>query len=176
MSNDSNTDTALTFCPRCGGEHFNVGNFKPWTCAECKFVFFQNTAAAAGALVLNAENKLLMVQRAKDPAKGKWGLPGGFIDGGETAEEALKRECWEEVGLKLTSTDYLCSFPNSYLYGGLSYQTLDLYFTAKAANPEQITPLDEVAAIEWFDIDKIDPGQIAFPSCRNAIDHLQTGL
>lgn len=165
-------DTHLNYCPKCGGDNFRAGEFKPWTCPDCGFVFFQNTAAAAGALIVNAKRQLLMVLRAKEPSKGKWGLPGGFIDGGETAEAAVIRECTEEIGLTINSLSYLCCYPNRYEYGGLRYQTLDLYFTAAFDPFETPTALDEVAAIRWFDLQAIHEDQVAFPSCWIAIQSL----
>lgn len=165
-------NTLLNYCPKCGGDHFHSGDFKPWTCPDCGFVFFQNTAAAAGALILNNRQQLLMVQRAKDPSKGKWGIPGGFIDGGETAEHAVTRECKEEIGMSIHSLSYLCCHPNRYDYGGLSYQTLDLYFTAEFDPSETPKALDEVAAIQWFDLEAIQQDQVAFPSCWVAIQSL----
>lgn len=115
-----------------------------------------------------------MVQRSKNPAAGKWGLPGGFIDDGERVEDALIRECWEEIGLKVSNLQYLAGLPNVYPYGGLVYHTLDLYFTANATNPEAIQPKDEVDNIAWFDPKTIDMDQVAFESCREAIRILNT--
>ncbi len=170
------THIHLVYCPRCGESRFKTGRFKPWTCPDCALVFFQNTAAAAGVMILDAQQRLLMVQRAKDPSKGKWGLPGGFIDAGETTEEALTRECMEEIGLQIHNPQYLCSQPNTYHYGGLDYDTLDFYFTAHALNPDAIRPMDEVASIHWFPLDSIDMQAVAFDSCREAIKKLQIKL
>ena len=49
--------------------------------------------------VLLEENELLLIQRRHDPFKGVWALPGGFVDYGETTEQALVREMEEETGL-----------------------------------------------------------------------------
>ena len=49
---------------------------------------------------LKGENKLLLIQRKNDPFKGKWALPGGFIEMEETLEEACKRELREETGVE----------------------------------------------------------------------------
>ena len=114
-----------------------------------------------------------MVERAKEPSKGKWGLPGGFIDARESAEAALKRECKEEIGVEITSSSYLCSYPNAYHYGGLTYHTLDLYFMVELAPGSTPKALDEVASTRWFVLEKIDMEQVAFPSCQKAIKSLQ---
>lgn len=167
-----NPNSKLQFCPRCGSQHFKAGNFKPWTCPDCNFQFFQNTAASAAALILNDMNELLLVRRAHNPHKGMWHLPGGFIDAGETAEEALARECMEEVNLEVYQLQYLQGYPNTYLFDGLVYNTLDIFFEAKARNHETIQALDEVDSLRWEALSNIDLDQIAFVSCRNAITKL----
>jgi len=50
--------------------------------------------------VLIKEDKILLIRRKNEPFKGKWALPGGFVEYGETVEEAVLREFEEEVGLK----------------------------------------------------------------------------
>jgi len=53
-----------------------------------------------GALIFEDGN-LLLVERAKDPLRGHWSLPGGIVETGEKLEDAIRREVHEETGLEI---------------------------------------------------------------------------
>lgn len=53
-----------------------------------------------GAIIFN-DDRILMVERAGNPLKGYWSLPGGLVETGETLETAVKREILEETGLQI---------------------------------------------------------------------------
>lgn len=50
--------------------------------------------------IVLSDGKILLIKRKNDPFKGKWALPGGFVEYGEKVEEAVLREIFEETGLK----------------------------------------------------------------------------
>jgi ADP-ribose pyrophosphatase YjhB (NUDIX family) len=156
-------------CPRCGAPGTGEAPGNPFRCGACGFVLFFNAASAVAAFVADAEGRVLYTRRAKDPARGRLGMPGGFVDEGETAEQALRREVTEEVGLELRSLRYLCSHANEYLYKDVRYHTLDLFFTATAVDPGRARSLDAVDAIEWLDPATVAPADVAFESMRRAL-------
>ena len=55
-----------------------------------------------GAVIKDADGRLLLIRRGHEPGKGLWSLPGGRIEDGETDEQALVREIAEETGLAVT--------------------------------------------------------------------------
>ncbi len=167
----------LAYCGRCGtgsGEQ-TAGWGGPFRCAACGFTLFFNAAGAVAAIIRRADGRALFVRRAKDPAKGKLGMPGGFIDPGETAEQALAREVREEVGLEIRDTRYLSSHANVYDYAGVRYHTVDLFFVATVDDPDAAKPLDAVQALVWMDPLTMSLDEVAFVSMREAIEKLRRG-
>jgi mutator protein MutT len=123
-----------------------------------------NSAAAVAALVVNPEGKLLLTTRAVEPDYGKLDLPGGFIDPGETAEEAVKRELWEELGMKVNSMEYITSAPNEYIFSGISVFTLDMAFRVIPETISGLKAQDDIQDFRFYAEKEIDFSQIPAPS------------
>ncbi|MCX6911156.1 MAG: NUDIX domain-containing protein [Verrucomicrobia bacterium] len=155
-------------CPKCGQPVRRVGT-NAIQCSACGFLYHFNPAVAVGALVVNDEGRMLWIRRAKEPGKGKLGLPGGFVDVGETAEEALRREVREEVNLELDSLEFLCTCANQYPYGGVTYPVLDLFYAARARAAESAAALEDVESFCWLKPQEVRPDEIAFPSVKVAL-------
>lgn len=128
-------------CPMCGSKKIeNHGNRK-WLCPECGFDLYCNVAAAVGVVIRDRHNNVLFEVRAKEPRKGVLALPGGFVDFGESAEEAVVRECREEIGVPVEGAEFLCTAPNTYEYKNIEYKTCDIFFVAEL--PSQFDTIDD---------------------------------
>lgn len=148
------------FCPKCGGK-LKKENINLLICQKCGFDFYQNPKACMGVIMENKKGQILMVKRKFDPFKGTWDLPGGFIENNETAEEATRREIFEELGLRVKSLKYLSTCTSRYLYKGINFHTLCFMFFAKINKKPKKTE-DDISEAKFFDKDKIPYDNIAF--------------
>ena len=161
-------------CPRCGGALAAAGA-NPLACDACGFTFFFNPTVSAAAIVLRGDGHALFIRRGHAPGLGALAFVGGFVDAGESPEDALRREMREEVGIELADIRYLCARPNVYPYRGVGYHVIDLIFVARAADGSEARALDGVAAVEWHDPAAVDPAALAFPAMTAALELFQRG-
>jgi tRNA (cytidine/uridine-2'-O-)-methyltransferase len=138
-------------------------------CAACGFHFHFNPAVAAGLIVEDAKGRVLLLRRSHEPARGALGFPGGFIDTGETLEEAIAREAREETGLEVEDVALLGGWPNLYAWRGLEYPVLDLFFTGRGRPGSIAAAHHEVDEIVWARPEDVDPASLAFPTTRTAL-------
>lgn len=158
------------FCPRCGQPRGDGPPTVPFRCRGCSFTFYFSAANAAATFIRRADGRVLFIRRAREPALGRLAPPGGFVDIGERAEDAARREVREEVGLEITAPEFLGSFVNSYPYLGVTYPVLDLFFTAQACDAPAARALEDVASLVWLDpLREVNPEEMAFPSMHAAL-------
>ena len=157
------------FCPACGSDGFIENDERSKRCRDCGFTYYINASGAYVAFILNAKGELLMVRRAKEPAKGTLDLPGGFADPGERAEEGVAREVMEETGLTVTQTKYLFSEPNRYEYSGMIIPTLDLFFLCKVADETAVFAQDDAEEARWVPLSDINPDEVGLHSVRQGL-------
>ncbi len=159
------------FCPSCGSPRLVSDRGRRWICPDCGFEYFHNVASAAG-VIIETRSGVLLLERAKEPQKGKLCLPGGFVEPGEGAEDAALRECREELGWAPGRIEFIASYPNLYRYKGVPYATCDLYFRALPPGPD-IGSLDpdreESASLRFAFFEDFPWDDIAFGSARRAI-------
>ena len=94
----------MKFCSDCGAA---VQQLIPecddrlrYTCSSCGLIHYQNPKIIVGALP-TWKGKVLLCKRAIEPRLGKWTLPAGFMENGETAEQGAMRETLEEAGARI---------------------------------------------------------------------------
>jgi 8-oxo-dGTP diphosphatase len=111
---------------------------------------------SAHALTIH-HNRLLVVKRGAPPAKGLWSVPGGAIDLGETVEECLKREVFEETGIEIEVKDFLRYVDvilKEEATGNIQYHYVVLYFKALYIGGE-LRPSSDAADAQWLTSDEI---------------------
>ena len=157
---------AKRFCVYCGErlieKSFQEKNHR--YCQTCDRIHYDNPFPAVAALVPNQDRQLLLVKRAVEPAKGKWCLPGGFIELDESIEEAVLRELREETGIEGEIGRLVDFFSQrSPLYGALlifGYRVNMLGGELQAG--------DDAQEVDFFDLDELPP--IAFLSHQRLIE------
>jgi len=167
-------ENTFKYCPKCGSETFQKFGKNKLECQNCGFTFYVNMCATAVVFIFNDRGEILLGKRAKNPQKGLFGLPGGMVDFDETAEEAARREAWEEVNLKATELKYLTSQTNLYEYKDITYHLLDFYYIAKVEDFSSMKAADETDELIWLKPDDIPDDIIAFESLRKALKVLKT--
>jgi 8-oxo-dGTP diphosphatase len=120
-------------------------------CENCQVILYENPIPSVAIVAVNREHKILLVRRSVEPGIGEWCLPGGFIEIGETPEQAIIRELQEEVGISLTQLSFLGvgSHLNGY-YGDV----IIIGFSAFIKNQVAIIPGDDVSEAAFFELDK----------------------
>lgn len=166
MSGISKPQNIIQFCPKCGDKRFPLINEKSFKCKACGFHFFINSAAAVAALIFNDKDELLFTKRAIEPNRGKLDLPGGFVDPDESAEEALTRELEEELSIKTVSIKYFDSFPNEYLFSGMTVYTLDLAFIVNVFSLSGLKPKDDISGIKFIKPELVDFNELPAKSMQ----------
>lgn len=161
---------AYAYCPVCGSERKVFEPVSPFHCDVCSHTCFFGPVAAVGAIVTNDLNQVLLIRRARDPGKGKLGMPGGFIDRGETAESAMRREIFEELGIPVAAPRYLMTAPNHYVYRGIAIPVLDIFYHAPIeGSPTIAAEPGEVSDWMWTDLTDEVLSEMAFISNRQAL-------
>jgi 8-oxo-dGTP diphosphatase len=113
-----------------------------------------------GALIFDGD-RILLVERGKEPLKGYWSLPGGVLEVGETLEEGLRREVREETGLLVESAAMLEIFERIIrdAQGAAEYHYVLIDYICTVTGGV-LCAADDVSRVEWVPRDKLAEYQI----------------
>ncbi len=141
-------------CPFCG-KRLNIKTEegeKRKFCNSCNWTYYPHVAGAVGAVIAK-KGKVLMVQRKREPYKGTWMFPAGFIDYGEHPKETLEREVKEETGLRLVKAELIDVLQSEDDYRSLGH--FCFFYRVEVKNGEIKTDEEENSDIKWFDLKKL---------------------
>ena len=90
----------VRFCPRCAQEA-EVRFPRSITCPHCGYGAYYNPKPVASAIPRDRDGRIWLLRRGFDPGAGLWTFPGGFVDLGESVEDAARRETREEMDIDI---------------------------------------------------------------------------
>jgi len=138
------------YCPLCATplQTGIIEGKKRKYCPECNFIDYKNPLPVALAVAVK-DKKFLLIKRGIPPKKGMWGAPSGFIETGETPEEACLRELKEEAGVsgEIVKLLEVVRYEDKELYGDM----LVVRYLVKVKEGK-LTPGEEAQDARFFDI------------------------
>jgi ADP-ribose pyrophosphatase YjhB (NUDIX family) len=161
------------FCPLCsdeliplasGPDHGRMG------CRRGHFVHYDNPAITAFAFV-ERSGCYLVLERGREPYRGRWELPGGFVEAEERPDETVRREIHEETGLRVEAPSILGAYRSR--YGDNGRWTVDVAFHCHAPAGE-LKLSAESADAAWVPIEQMPP--LAFAGERSAFEDFKQKL
>lgn len=131
-------------------------------CRHCDFIDYRNPRIVAGSVVTSGE-KILLCRRAIEPRRGFWTLPAGYMELGETVEEAAMREAREEACAQIEIDRVLA------VYTVARIGQVQVMFRARLVS--DIAPGPESLEVGLFDWKDIPWAELAFPTVVWALTH-----
>jgi len=158
------------FCPICGDELAALSSGPDrgrMACTRRHFVHYENPAVTAFALV-ERDGHYLVLRRGREPYCGRWELPGGFVEEGESPAEGVTREIWEETGLRVQTPHIVGAYVSR--YGDDGKWTVDVAFHCLAL-PGDLSLSAESCDAAWVSIQRMPP--LAFAGERSALQEFK---
>ena len=155
-----------SFCVRCGGplaqRVIEAERRLRAVCERCGFIAFCNPRVLVSTLVAVAY-EVLLCRRAVAPAAGCWALPGGFLECGESLEQAAARETFEETGVRLDPRQLhlhaVSSLPDiNEVYIG---------FVGQLSSRPTLSCGAECSDVRFFSEESVPWSELAYPDIKN---------
>lgn len=155
------------FCSHCGHQtHIHPSEYA-MICPSCRYHQYPRVQPCVITIITRGNDEILLAKNAKNKTN-MYGLIAGFVEVGETLEEAVRRETLEEVGLKVKNIQYLASQPWPFP------SNLMLAFRAEYASGEIELQEEEISDAEFFKFDQLPEipfkGSIAYAMIKHVIE------
>jgi ADP-ribose pyrophosphatase YjhB (NUDIX family) len=148
----------MNFCSACGAPVRGLAARGAFACTGCDARYARAPKIIAGCIV-GWNDQILLCRRAIEPAKGTWTFPSGFMENGESADAAARREVFEETGVAITVGELFA------IVSTPQVNQVHLVFRARI-DAFTAAPGTETSDIALFDLDAIPWSAIAFDAVR----------
>lgn len=153
------------YCPSCGGPLVRrrpPGDERErQVCTACGRIHYENPKIVVGSVSRLGE-RILLCRRAIEPAAGKWTIPAGFLELGESAEQGAQREAFEEARARITLLGLLA------VYSIPQIGQVQLMYLADLLSPE-LEAGPESLEVALFAPHEIPWGELAFPTVHRVL-------
>ena len=118
---------------------------------------YPRPAVTADCVVMTTESepRVLLIQRGGDPYKGRWAIPGGFLNMDETTEQCAIRELEEETGLQIDQVYQIGAY--SKVDRDPRGRTISVAYLALVNQPLDVSGQDDAAEAKWFSVNALPP-------------------
>ena len=153
------------FCPVCGAgltsTQLKENEPARLICEKCEFVFYLDPKVVA-CTVVEMDEKIVLLKRSSNPERGKWVVPGGYVDRGEEVKAAALRETREECGIDV----HIKSLLGVYSYMGW-LEVVVVYVSEYISG--ELVAADESLEVGLFKEEEIPWQNLAFQSTKDAL-------
>ena len=156
------------FCSHCGAKTVAHSTEFAMICSSCNYHQYPRVQPCVITIITRGDNEVLLARNARNP-RPVYGLIAGFVEVGETLEEAVRRETLEEVGLEVKNLRYLASQPWPFP------SNLMLAFHAEYAGGELKLQEEEIADAAFFKFDQLPEIPFAGSIAHAMIMHITQG-
>jgi ADP-ribose pyrophosphatase YjhB (NUDIX family) len=148
------------FCPRCA-QPAEVEYPRSINCPHCGYGAYFNPKPVAAAIPVDARGELVLLRRAFEPGKHLWTFPGGFVDLGESVEDAVRREVREELDIAVELGGLVG------VYSRAAERVVLIVYAARTTDRPRTT--EEASEVGTFAPADLPWDELAFWSTRSAL-------
>ena len=156
------------FCSHCGEKTQAHPHEFAMVCPSCQYHQYPRVQPCVITIITRGDNEVLLAKNARNP-RPVYGLIAGFVEVGETLEEAVRRETFEEVGIQVKNLQYLASQPWPFP------SNLMLAFRAEYAGGDLVLQEDEISDAAFFKFDELPEIPFAGSIAHAMIMHVTQG-
>jgi ADP-ribose pyrophosphatase YjhB (NUDIX family) len=150
----------IEHCPRCGAEPAKDPP-RSLKCPTCGFLLFFNPKPVSAAIPRTERGEIVLLRRGFNPSKGLWTFPGGFLDLGESVEDAARRETMEEICVDVAITRLVG------VYSRADERVMLVVYEGQIRDTPQ--PTEEAPTVQAFAPDALPWDEMAFWSTTAAL-------